>query len=154
MYHIHHGGEIFRQNGRHENSDDWSVPMPASSDPDCRWRCELLFDWHRTSPPPAQKVPEKILRLERTKAGAHFLQGLQVRSAVFCQSYGNDENDLMPLVAGGSENANDANGSGGLFYRFPPLHFVQFSHKDGEIFRQTDRWNEVKNCSEKEQSRF
>jgi len=82
------------------------------------------------------------------------LQGLQVRSTVFCQSYGNDENNLMPPVAGGSENANDTNGFGGLFHKFPPLHFVQSLPKDGENFRQNDRLNEIKNCSEKEQSRF
>jgi hypothetical protein len=71
-----------------------------------------------------------------------------------CKSSSNDENNFVPSVAGGSENANDTNGFGGLFRKFPPLHFVQLSHKDGKNFRQNDRRNEIKSCSEKEQSSF
>jgi hypothetical protein len=53
------------------------------------------------------------------------LQGLQVPSAVICQSSGDDGNDFTPPGAGESKNTNDTNGFVNLSLKSRSLHFVQ-----------------------------
>ena len=44
VYHIQVGGENFRQNAGYENSNEWSLPMPASSEPGRLRRRKPFFD--------------------------------------------------------------------------------------------------------------
>ena len=133
VYHIHHGGENLRQNGKHERCRKRLPFMPTSSNRICLRRHELFLDRRRKPRATIQYTSENNLCFTGPGNGASFCKVCKCGPSFSARVPCHDENNFGPSVAGRSENAD---GFRRFSRKFPFLHFVQSLHKGGKHFRQ------------------